>query len=736
MVRRLSLINKVYLLLVIVAVICTVVLDLDRAKIERGLDSVDLVIDFEELEQLAEQSEHDVSWWLEHFHSLGFENVALKERTFENLLNYGMPMTAMMRNEWLQTVGFHRGISGKTRDKIESGDRFDYIVTIEDSFYYEEIKKALLDRYPKEFMYFDDDFHIIVFDGKPEDALYLEGGLLKDEEGKSKRSVKYLTDSKIAWMGFGFWLWDIENIKNAGMKPLLRPSNFPRYSDNLIDAFDRECKKYDCNPEYIVFQGDSVLGYDLEMKKPNNTYRYMQDNNIAVGLVESGVQRGHSKQKGAEDLAKMLNYNAVRVFPIVGYIQKRYKWYGYEDAQEIENTLYRAITERNIRSIYFRPFREKDNDVVYITDWEPYKKMFTRLEKRLLAHNIRFGKASYMKLNMPYPLFIAGISYGIIAMGMFLFTRYIWIADRLKWIIFIIAIALSTIASFLIPNVWALLFGILTSIVVPTFAAAMLCIILNCLRFKQCKKCNKFSSLAIIKRSIGAYLFIGIILTLGGLSLGAVLSHSDYLLEIEYFRGVKASQLVPLILFVGLFILEMGASYYEDKYSNWRYVKNLLANNIKIMHLIILAVVGAVGIIYIARTGHETKIQPSSVEMLIRNALEMGLLARPRTKEMFIAFPALYILLNRFARKKQRGAFVLGFISMLGFTSVLNTFSHLRTPLYISIARTFYSLVFGLIIGSISIIIISLIVRAFNKYTHMYKSALNDNILAKEEVDG
>ncbi len=746
MFNKFSIINKIYAVLMIFAIVCTVILGVARAQHERQLNTVDLVLDYEELVALAEQSDHDVSWWLEKFHSVGFENVALKETTFENLLNYGVPMTAMMRNEWLQSVGFHIGVGEKTRDVIETGDKFDYIVTIKDSYFYDVIKEELLKRYPLKFMYFDDDFNMIVFDGKAEDGLYLQDGLLKDEEGKSKRSVRELVDSKIAWLGLGFFDIDITIIKKAGMKPLLRPSNFPRYSDKLIEAFDDVCKKYDCNPEYLIFQGDSVFGYDMETDEPEDTYRYMYDNDIAVGLVESGVQRGHSKQKGIKDLVKMLDYRAVRVLPIVGYIQKRYEWYGYEGAEEIENTIYRAITERNIRSIYFRPFREQDNDIVYITEWEPYEEMFNRLEKRLIPHHIKFGEASYMSPNMPHPMLIAGISYGLIAIGMFLFTRYIWIFDKLKYILLVISIIISTAAAYLVPNAWSLLLAILTSVLMPVFVAMLLCKILN--RF-IIKKLYERSSIMIRKSSVSAYLILIISLILGGLSLGALLSHSNYLLEIKYFRGVKISQLLPLIIFIGVYILEMSSFIFYNnenssckstddcKYQNWKYVKKILFEDIKLVHLVILGAVGLVGIVYIARTGHETKIQPSSIEMLIRNTLELKLLARPRTKEMFIAFPALYILLTRMAQNKKRGAFILALISMLGFTSVLNTFSHLRTPLYISIARTFYSMVFGLIIGSVALVILNIISSIWSKYINSYNLSLmtEDNNEESKEAE-
>ncbi len=723
MIKQISVIKKTYAILMIISIICTAILGFYRMDTENLLKSVDMVLDYEELVQLANQSEHDVTWWLEKFHSVGFHNVALKERTFENLMNEGAAIKTLMRDEFVQNRDMYGGrlYSKNTVERIVHGDKFDYIAVFDDDNLYDTIKHEISKRYPADFVYFADESRMMVFDGRAEEALYLSDGLLKDEEGKNKRSIKVLADSKLSWLGLGFSADDIRLIKEADMKPLLRPVNFPRFADNMLLNFKNDYTLFDAKPDYIIFQGDSVLGYDLQKDEPEDTYRFMHDENISLGLIESGVQRGHSKQKGINELAQMLDYKAVRVFPIVGYIQKRYKWYGYEGAQEIENTIYRAVTERNIRSVYFRPLREKDNDVVYITDWEPYAEMFHNLEKRLMAHHITIGEVSYMPINVPYPLLMAGVSFGLIAIGMYLLTRYLWIAKKLQWL-FLMAGIIGTIAlSYIAPNVWAMVLGMLTAILVPSLGAVILCDEINKLfddaNNKEIK--GKFSYKQI---AIFSYLGLILMMMLGGFALGGILSHSSYLLEIDYFRGVKLSQIIPIMIFTIVFVLEMNTTKeHNRRYQKWQTVFSMVSSSIKVYHVILLGLVGAVGMVYIARTGHETNIQPSNLEMIVRNALEMGLLARPRTKEMFIAFPALYILLRRTSMGKKSGSFVLGLLTMLGLTSVLNTFSHLRTPLYMSSFRTFYSMILGLIIGSMVLVLIVGLEKLFNRYVRYIK---------------
>jgi hypothetical protein len=107
----------------------------------------------------------------------------------------------------------------------------------------------------------------------------------------------------------------------------------------------------------------------------------------------------------------------------------------------------------------------------------------------------------------------------------------------------------------------------------------------------------------------------------------------------------------------------------------------------------------AAGYIYIARTGHETNIQPSTFEMITRNLLEVKLLARPRTKEFLIAFPAIIVAVYAARNRYKTILFLAGLAVIIGQTSIVNTFSHLRTPMYLSLIRTVYALGFGIVLG-------------------------------------
>jgi len=107
--------------------------------------------------------------------------------------------------------------------------------------------------------------------------------------------------------------------------------------------------------------------------------------------------------------------------------------------------------------------------------------------------------------------------------------------------------------------------------------------------------------------------------------------------------------------------------------------------------LFVLAVAG----IYILRTGN-FGLPVMELEIKLREALERLLLVRPRLKEFLIGHPALVLLLA--SNHKQLRPILLS-IAVIGQLSLVNTFTHIHTPVLLSLLRSIYGLVFGFAIG-------------------------------------
>jgi len=133
------------------------------------------------------------------------------------------------------------------------------------------------------------------------------------------------------------------------------------------------------------------------------------------------------------------------------------------------------------------------------------------------------------------------------------------------------------------------------------------------------------------------------------------------------------------------------------------------------MMVLLGVVLLGVGYYYIERTGHDSSIQVSSLEMIIRNALEDILLARPRSKEFLFAFPSVIMLAYTSIRRFRLWPVLFGLASVIGMTSVVNTFMHIRTPLYLGFIRTGYSFLFGAVIGIAGILVFEAAHRLYKK---------------------
>ena len=195
----------------------------------------------------------------------------------------------------------------------------------------------------------------------------------------------------------------------------------------------------------------------------------------------------------------------------------------------------------------------------------------------------------------------------------------------------------------------------------------------------------------------------------------APLSSTDYMLELGIFRGVKLAQLAPLAFFCVLFLAYYGL-FEKSRRANTlrlRDIAGALNWTIPVWVLVLLAAVGLTGYYYLARTGHETDVSVSTLEIIMRNDLENLLLARPRTKEFLVAFPGIMLAVYCAVRRLPFWTALFGLAGTIGLTSVCNTFMHIRTPLYLGFVRTAYSLLLGILVGVVMIAGFELLLRLY-----------------------
>jgi hypothetical protein len=146
---------------------------------------------------------------------------------------------------------------------------------------------------------------------------------------------------------------------------------------------------------------------------------------------------------------------------------------------------------------------------------------------------------------------------------------------------------------------------------------------------------------------------------------------------------------------------------------------------------LIVGILGAFGYIYIARTGNVSAVKPMDIEIIFRNFLETTLVARPRNKELLLAFPSIILAIYYKASIEKLqielkymarlGAMML---AIIGYTSITNTFSHIRTLIHISVARTLIAVIGAVLVAMVMWFVIKLLEIGYKKVAAWVKKQI------------
>ncbi|WP_026476651.1 DUF5693 family protein [Alkaliphilus transvaalensis] len=703
--------NNFLIGILIISFLVTAFTFVGRISTEYHNDTVDIVLDYYEFVQLAETSEESLSWWFEEFNRLGVQYVAIREETIASLIEEGKPLQVEMVGNIISDLNWKDNYPAGIVNHLEAGDdiEFDVLLISDSKETFDFVSEKLLARYDEEkFTLIEDEaYYSIILKGTREEALFIQDRAV-DEMGRVFQTKPRLISSKLLNLGLGLDPEKVELIQNSGLKVMPRPYQYLDWlSERLVFATFNEYETYGIKPTVLIFDGDDIFGY------PDYTHvtkNYMVENDIKVGLIERSVQREYIKQKGIDPLIKALDYNATGVFSMPEFVQMRFAYYHYSGSEEIENTLYRAVTERNMRLIYFRPF--KIDRTEYVTDLVEYENMFQRFEARLSQHGMAIGDSSAMapfKVRLAFQIIMG---WGIVAAGILLINTLFKLKQKYNILLMAVG-ALFVIGILMIRrDLAANLLAITAAIVFASLS--MIYFIKQTHKYLQ-EKNEGIPFTRKVIRSAKDLLIASLISSIGAVYVASILADIEYFIAMNVYRGVKISQLVPFVVFAIAYLAYFGYRRKDGDYKvgiRFGDIKRLLMEDVKVIYVFLAGIVLVVGYIYIARTGHATGLQASAIEMRIRNFLGDVLMARPRTKEFLIAFPALMMGVYLAHQYKYKiFIFATGLAAVMGQTSIINTFSHFRTPIYLSAIRTVYSLGLGILVAIIFIALLEVGVK-------------------------
>jgi hypothetical protein len=456
-----------------------------------------------------------------------------------------------------------------------------------------------------------------------------------------------------------------------------RVQNDERFGAPQIDRIFASFKRHE-RPSTVVFFGqrNEVLGFPDHLDDTADAF-------VRTGLNFGSIETYDKSQvqKGNDGLAEKAIERTTRVEAIAKTELDKL------DFDTVVARYLLGVRERNVRVVYLRPFlHEQDGMSLEKTNIE----LVRQIRDGLLARGFRLGRATPVPGFRLNPLVVLLVALAVPAIVMLLFEAFGMRRSQVAYIVFGVTVLLlaagyashhDLLVRKLLALCGAIAFATMGVVAIPR-------------AFTLQAPATYGASLLAGLRTV----LISTAWALGGALVVVGLVSTPLLMEeIDRFAGVKAVIVVPPLLAFALYV-------YTRRFGNDP--PSLQASAlapIRVYQLTILALLAAGAVVYIARSGNQSDISPSAFELALRSNLTALLGVRPRFKEFMIGFPLMMLLPALRLEHKRLTGWIFAIGIAIGTSDVVDTFSHLHTPLVASLLRVFNGLVIGVILGAIAI---------------------------------
>ena len=466
--------------------------------------------------------------------------------------------------------------------------------------------------------------------------------------------------------------------RSLGLKLVPRLQNDERFGPPQIDALLSDSVRGN-RVSTVIFFGlrNQVLGYPDQLPV---TAAAMKRLKLDFGTIETYDPK--QDQAGNEGLARELPDNAVRVEAISKLEQDKL------DPGPIVERYLLGVRERNVRVVYLRPFAHQwDGRSIEATNVE----LVRRIAAGIRSSGLRIGGATPFDRFVSVWWEIAIASLAVPAILLLLLGEFGIGGPR--WLIAAVVLDLALVlGGFAVHHDVAArkALGLLGGILFPIAGFAAIAPALRAPRAPS-------TGTAILDGIRVVALATAV--TLGGvLVVVGLLSTPLTMLEIDRFSGVRLVLILPALIALALYVLtpRWGARIPPDR---------LAAAPVTVLQLLLGVVLLGVGYLVLVRSGNQSDIAPSNVELALRAHLTTLLQVRPRFKEFVVGFPALMLFPALVPTDRARWGWLFALAIGLGLSDVVDTFSHLHTHLAISALRVVNGAVLGVVVGAIAIVI-------------------------------
>ncbi len=638
-----------------------------RFQVEQPYSKVELVADYGKYKELADDMGMPINRVLTELKDAGITTVAIKEETLETLRADGfisfMNIWELAEQDLLGHPINEVAQAIKTSNLEPSGT---VVVFAMDAAVYGRIKGPIEARGKGFRDWSNNDIYAMTISGRVEE--------LKE-------------------MPIVFDYDKFDRARGLGFNIAARPSNYCGITDNYIEDLFDGFSEYPVTS--VIFEGMQCLGYPEHLEA---TARMIKKTNIVLGPIEAWTQLKHINQLGLDNLIGLSGFKAARVFSLDKAEAEKVS------PKEIMDRWFRAVDERNARLVYINPKLEKEKGPR--DNFESNKKYIAKFTGLILQRGFEIGSVVSMEEFDIGPLRLSMLGTGIAAGMAILLGGLVGLCKKYLYAFFGLTVTGYLILLLALPSLGDKILALGAAILFPSLS------MLYVLRYCEdiFKGPAKSVPKEIIGKSVALLLKASAISLIGAAHVASILSPTRYLLEMDIFRGVKIAHVVPLVIVAAAYFLIIG--YHRKEHRDLgKEIRTLLDTPLMIKYAIVLGLAAVMGYLYLGRTGHTAGAPVLGIEAQLRTFMEQRLLARPRTKEFLAAHPALIIMVAATMARHVDLILPLGLVAAIGQVSIVNSFSHLRTPLYVSFFRTAYGLGFGIVLGVIGVLLLDGVIK-------------------------
>lgn len=678
--------EKLFLTLVGLGLAASLCLNWQRIQVERANKTIETVMEYNSLVRMAQEEGIPKEQVFKEFRDRGVTTLTVFDTSLDKLAQKGavnvltgaqlleLARVQQLRPEWQAIV-----------------DKPDFLV---DALYIsagtseralKEVEEDIRLRFGKErIVELSASPLILRFDG---DTIISKNPIAGDERGVREMDLGPSTD-------------ELQDVTKNGFLVAIRPTNYcERYTaaaaseEEQIHAFFRRLDDSGAKVSLIIGSGKQMLGNKkyLPLVAQNLLQRH-----ITLGMVEGVTQLQFVKLEGMTELAKLADYQVARTYVIADAEQRKMQVFDAFRRWSL------ADEERNIRVNYIKTFlTPRDNKTLLQTNLD----YVDRVTRDVASKGFAKGPADIYKVYQPSRLWYIPMAFSLAAAWCLYFLLLGILPERHYVKGVGIFGALVTAGLFAGPLGLVARQGV-------AFGAAVIFPVLSMHRMMGIwRKNGSKGSLGAVALRACVHLFETLVLSLiGAAMVGGILSDTRFLLEMDIYRGVKATFMLPVVLTFLLFLRTHGLwQQGEDWRKPFHRVMGFLDRPLNLKALFILGVFAFVAWVFIGRSGHTAGVPVPAIEQKLRFFLEETMWARPREKEFMIGHPAFF--LAAWAAWKKLPTWFYGLCvtgAAIGQGSAVQTFAHMRSPILMSYVRALDGYGVGVAAGLIALAIFAL----------------------------